>query len=430
MIDRLRLRLAFEIIAALFAVTMLATVMAGWVEAEADLDKALRTGAEQLLKAREAAAHGGSRAPASIYRSPSVPDGPVRADLTERFAAIIARMGSSAAAIVVASGPRTLDLALPVRDGSFLVASLVAPRSMFEFSGWTVGAWLAVVVAGIGGLGLLLAHRMTAGLRVLERFVGAPDDAEGLPPLLPETGAAEGVQVSRLLNALRARMGQTVDQRLRVVAMAAHDMRGPLQRMKLRSEFLSDNERTAWLQDVEEVEAICDGAIRIVKNREVAEPVVALRLDEVVQSVAAELRAVMLPVDILRHSAVLVLAQPLGLKRLLVNIIRNAATHGLGARVTVGVDQDHALVVVDDSGPGIPEDLLERVFDPFFRFVPDDRSPVHGSGLGLSIARGIAEEMGGSIRLANRLEGGLRQEIRLPLAPAPVEPGAFNSPDT
>ena len=415
MISVLRLRLAIEIVAALFAITMVATLVAAYVQTEADLDAALSTFAEQLLSAREAAAHGGRPADGvRVYRASGLPEGTIRADLTARFSAILAMKGSAGDARVMSAGKKTLTIALAGPEDTYLVATMLTPRSLFEFSGFTIAAWLLVLLAGLAAVGVLLATRLTGALDRLKAFVSAPDDADGLPPVQPETGRPEEAQVAQMLNAIRSRWRQSVEQRLRVIAMAAHDMRGPLQRMKFRAEFLNDNERPAWLGDVEEVSAICDEAVRYVKNRPAAEPAVLLRLDEVVAGVVADFRATMQPVDLVRSAHVSVVAQPLALRRLLGNIIGNAATHGGGARVSLVPEGETALLVVEDSGPGLPEELLEKVFDPFFRHEAADRPAVHGSGLGLAIARGIAEQMGGTITLSNRPEGGLRQEVRFP----------------
>ncbi len=415
MTDAIRPRLAIELIAALFAVTALASLAASWVQAEADLDRSLTSVAQQLVETREADTHADTRPGGSAYRVTSLPTGRLRSDLTDRMQAILALRGSSARAMVLDTGPDTLAVALSAPERSFWVISMMKPRPLLSFSPWTIVAWLGLVGLGLGGVSMLLAQRVTASIRLLERFVGAPDGPDGLPPEVPPNGNSESQQVAKLLNALRTRFETTIEARLRVVAMAAHDMRGPLQRMKIRSEFLTDDERRVWLADVEQVEAICDGAIRYVRNREVAEPEIPLQLDEIVVAVVAELRAMLLPVELGRTGKARVLGQPLALRRLLGNLIGNASTHGGGARVSLRVEAGEALIVIDDSGPGIPEELLERVFEPFFRHESDDRPEIVGSGLGLSIARGVAEQMGGSIRLVNRLEGGLRQELRLPV---------------
>ena len=102
---------------------------------------------------------------------------------------------------------------------------------------------------------------------------------------------------------------------------------------------------------------------------------------------------------------------PLALTRALRNLIINAATHGGGAFITVVPQGDTALIRIEDEGPGIPEQIMPRVFEPFFRVDPGRRKSVPGAGLGLAIAKEIVERHGGQLSLHNRLPRGLRQEV-------------------
>jgi signal transduction histidine kinase len=108
---------------------------------------------------------------------------------------------------------------------------------------------------------------------------------------------------------------------------------------------------------------------------------------------------------------------PQGLKRCLGNLVENAVKYGRSARVLVDDDDARLEIRIQDSGPGLPSDQLEKVFEPFYR-VEDSRSrETGGSGLGLTIARGIAEAHGGELSLRNREGGGLEAVVRLPRRP-------------
>jgi signal transduction histidine kinase len=110
-----------------------------------------------------------------------------------------------------------------------------------------------------------------------------------------------------------------------------------------------------------------------------------------------------------------VLASKLRLNRALRNLMINAATHGVRARVKVEASGDSiARIVIEDDGPGIPAGLLDQVFEPFFRADPARRQDIPGAGLGLTIAREIVQRAGGTITIANRPEGGLVQIVELP----------------
>jgi signal transduction histidine kinase len=119
-----------------------------------------------------------------------------------------------------------------------------------------------------------------------------------------------------------------------------------------------------------------------------------------------------MPVRLRATEPTTVASAPMALMRALRNLIINAASHGGGARVSSERQGNEALVVIEDDGPGIPDDVLDRVFEPFFRVDPARRQAIPGAGLGLAIAKEIIDRQGGSIVLFNRAEGGLRQEIR------------------
>jgi signal transduction histidine kinase len=121
-------------------------------------------------------------------------------------------------------------------------------------------------------------------------------------------------------------------------------------------------------------------------------------------------------VTIIKMEAVTISSAPLALTRAFRNLVINAATHGGGAFVTVGMENSAALITIDDEGPGIPDQSMSRVFEPFFRVDPARRKagPGAGAGLGLAIAKEIVERHGGKLTLQNRSPKGLRQEIIFP----------------
>jgi signal transduction histidine kinase len=119
------------------------------------------------------------------------------------------------------------------------------------------------------------------------------------------------------------------------------------------------------------------------------------------------------PVVVADLAALKVHAGPLALKRALRNLILNAATHGGGACITLAREANNAVVTVADDGPGIPPEVLDQVFEPFFRADPARRKTTPGAGLGLAIAREILGRFGGTITVANRQPHGLTQQITL-----------------
>lgn len=207
---------------------------------------------------------------------------------------------------------------------------------------------------------------------------------------------------------------------MRLVAAAGHDMRTPITRMRLRAEFVSDEEeREKWLNDIDELERIADSAILLVREETGAEAPERIQLDDLVENICTELKQQDFDVTLAATHPVNVFAGRLKLNRALRNLIINAATHGVRARVGVGGDGTNAMVTIEDDGPGIPEEVLGQVFEPFFRADPARRQNIPGAGLGLTIAHEIVTRAGGSIQIVNRPGGGLLQTVFLPEAREP-----------
>jgi signal transduction histidine kinase len=192
--------------------------------------------------------------------------------------------------------------------------------------------------------------------------------------------------------------------------------------MRLRAEFLDDDERSQWLHDLDELDRIADSAIQLVREETVGKGTEPIRLDVLVRRICQELVLIDFPVELADLDPVTVRMSPLAFTRALRNLVINAATHGGGAIVSVAECDQIVLVVIDDDGPGIPEKDLSSVFEPFFRVDPARRKHIPGAGLGLAIAKEIIERQGGTLVVENRKPSGLRQtlsfERELAISPA------------
>jgi signal transduction histidine kinase len=293
-------------------------------------------------------------------------------------------------------------LAIPVRDrhprGGILVA---------------LAGWILLVTVGTVGVAVWFAYRITRHLSALER-VAATIDADGVVPLLPESGPAELKATARALNTMTAKLKSAAESRMRLVAAAGHDLRTPMTRMRLRAEFLEEDDRALWLNDLEELDRIADSAIQLVREETQREKIQLLRVDEIINEICRDLALMKASVTVLKMDAVTISSAPLALTRAVRNLVINAATHGGGALVTVGLEDGAASITIDDEGPGIPEQSMSRVFEPFFRVDPARRKSGPGAGLGLAIAKEIVERHGGKLTLQNRSPKGLRQRIVFP----------------
>src|ERR1700720_3242746 len=346
---------------------------------------------------------------AQLVSSPAAGD--PRPDLTNLFQSQLRQNGSDLEIVVT----QPAGITHPVASIKFKSGWLTIPlRTHHREEIWlSLTGWFLLVAIGTVGVALWFAYRITRHLAVLER-VAATIDADGMLPRLPESGPSELKATARALNAMTARLKNAAESRMRLVAAAGHDLRTPMTRMRLRAEFLDEEDRTMWLNDLEELDHIADSAIQLVREETQRERSQLLRVDEIISEICQDLASMKATVTILKMDAVTISSAPLALTRAVRNLVINAATHGGGAFVTVGLKDRVALITIDDEGPGIPEQSMSRVFEPFFRVDPARRKSAPGAGLGLAIAKEIVERHGGKLTLQNRSPKGLRQEIMFP----------------
>jgi signal transduction histidine kinase len=231
---------------------------------------------------------------------------------------------------------------------------------------------------------------------------------------LKETGAREIRGATRAFNAMQERLRRYLDSRTQVLAAMSHDLRTPLTRLRLRVESIDDdNLRQRCIEDLDEMSSMVRGALGVFRGLNDDEPAVPVDIDALaleLQRQHAELGGEVSIVGVARAPYV---AKPLALKRCLGNLVQNAIRHGV--RATIHIEDGAQLILhVCDEGPGIPEDMLEKVFEPFFRLEQSRNRDTGGTGLGLSIARDNAQAHGGSLSLHNRKEGGLEARLVLP----------------
>lgn len=329
-----------------------------------------------------------------------------------------------------------------VMHGGFLAGRIIVGIHLPDGSSWLTVAssmrrprpwhsenFLASFLAMTAAAGFLIVwavRRLTAPVRTLAEAAEALGRDVNAPPL-PETGPTEVATAAAAFNTMAARIRSFVQDRTEMLTAIGHDLRTPITRMKLRAEFIEDDEqRRKMLADLDEMEAMVAATLAFGRDATSAEPVCALDLAELVRTVldeagdahpeAAERLAYQGPAHLT------VRARPLSLKRALANLAGNAVNYAGGAVVTVAPPEPAnaqgraamVRVVVDDDGPGIPPEDLERVFEPFQRLESSRNRETGGVGLGLPIARNILRAHGGDVKLANRAGGGVRATVLLP----------------
>lgn len=244
--------------------------------------------------------------------------------------------------------------------------------------------------------------------------------AEGLgknihQPPLPLDGPTEVRQAAQAFNTMQARLVRYIDDRTQVLSAMSHDLKTPLTRLRLRAELLEDEVlRVRFENDLGEMQAMVTDALEALRGLDgpaKSMPVDVMALLESLQADAAETGRL---VEIEGRAQAPLIGDAARLKRCVGNLLDNALAYGKRAQIRVDDSPESLTLRIRDDGPGIPEDMLERVFDPFFRLEDSRSRDTGGTGLGLSIARNIARAAGGEVSLHNGPQGGLEAALSLP----------------
>ena len=311
-------------------------------------------------------------------------------------------------------GPDALLLLTQVQlqDGAWVSFDTALPR---EAAG--LPARLLLTLAALLAVVLLLSAVAVRWLsRPLQTLAGA---AEALGknihrPPLPEDGPVEVQQAARAFNTMQSRLVRYIEDRTRILGAISHDLKTPLTRLRLRAELLDDAQRAPFERDLSEMQAMVTDALAALRGLDGAAQSVPVDMTALLDSLQADNAEMGREVGIEGHAAAPLLGDPARLRRCIGNLVDNAVVHGRRARIAVE-DGPRALTIrVRDDGPGIPEELLERVFDPFYRLEASRSRDTGGTGLGLSIARNIARAAGGELTLRNHPDGGLEALLLLP----------------
>lgn len=311
--------------------------------------------------------------------------------------------------------------ALELPRGGWLVFSGPLPSPVAERGREALIAFLLMTILA-AALTFWAVRRLTRPLRTLAAAAEALGRDVNAPPL-PEDGPSEIAAAARAFNTMAERIRRFVEDRTLLLTAIGHDLRTPITRMRLRAEFMEDDEQRAkMLRDLDEMEAMVSATIAFGRIASPNEPVSPVDLAELLRTVLDEAGdaspdiAERLTYDGPDHWTVRV--RPQAFKRALANIIGNAVQYGHCAQVRLlppGGGRGFLRIEVNDEGPGIPPEAMPRLMQPFQRLETSRNRETGGVGLGLAIARDILRAHGGDIMLGNRPEGGARVTITLPV---------------
>ena len=280
--------------------------------------------------------------------------------------------------------------------------------------------WLPAVL--LGQLALLIACTWLAvriAIRPLTRLAQAVEtlDPNAHAVHLDEKGPTEVAYAARAFNAMQARIAAYLKERMQLLAAISHDLQTPITRMKLRAEFMDDSsEKDKLWNDLGEMEHLVREGVAYARSIHGAtEESRRTDLDSFLDSLVFDYQDMGKDVQLGGKSAAVIDTRPHALRRVLVNLVDNALKFAGAAELWVETKADGSLSVkVMDRGPGIAEEQLAQVMQPFYRVENSRNRSTGGTGLGLAIAQQLALAIGGALTLSNRVDGGLCAELRLP----------------
>ena len=307
-----------------------------------------------------------------------------------------------------------IHAAVRLQDGTWITADSVKPARPTSWFTRMVRN-LLIVDAAMLVLCFIAVRLVTRPLWVL---AGAAEELGrniDRPPL-PERGANELVRASRALNVMQDRLKRYVQTRMQALAAMSHDLKTPITRMRLRAELLDDPQLKAkFVKDFDALQEMVTSTLDYMRGLgdggELLQPIDVTALISSLKEDAEEAGHVVTVHGDARNP---VMGRSQALKRCLQNLIDNALAYGKRADITVRDEDGMLNIAIRDDGPGIPDGEIERVFEPFYRVESSRNRNSGGSGLGLSIARNIAQAHGGTVRLKNVATGGLEATLRLP----------------
>jgi signal transduction histidine kinase len=329
-------------------------------------------------------------------------DDPHLARFSRRHAQRIARMGAE------------LLIAVEQPGRGWLVEHAPWPRGGDSSLIWRLIGQTLILYAIVLLPVLWIGRRISRPLQTLAAAARDFTPGNGDAPI-EERGPGDVRDVIAAFNALRLRVTAMLDEKDRMLGAIGHDLRTPLAALRVRIESVEDDQDRERMADtIAEMNRTLDDILSLARLGRPSEAPTEVDLTALVDAVVEDFRDLGNDVRFQETSRLTMKLRPSLMRRAVRNLIENAVKYAGAAEVRIESATSEVRIVVADRGPGIPENRLADVFDPFTRLESSRNRETGGIGLGLALARAIVREARGDIRLANRDGGGLEAVIALP----------------
>jgi signal transduction histidine kinase len=304
---------------------------------------------------------------------------------------------------------------IELEDGStaaFFVRMPQEPLGQLEALIPKLLMWMAIIFV----LALVIARMMTSPLRQLDRAVSV---------VIPETGPIELRRVIGSFNDTQERIRRYMIERSSLLAAISHDLRTPITRMRLRAEMLQEPQRSKFVHDLMEMEELVGSSLDLFAELGKSTERQLVDVTALLESITNDWTDTGHEVTLEGAARSVYATEPSMLRRCVNNLVSNGIRYGGSAHIELSDSPTMLRIFIRDHGPGMAEEDLERVFEPFVRLEPSRNRNSGGSGIGLAISRNIARWHGGDVKLRNAPDrSGLIAEISLPRVKAGTVDGA------
>jgi signal transduction histidine kinase len=326
------------------------------------------------------------------------------------------RLGNNYRIFPLPQGDDTDKVGIALPDGAMISAKILPDQRQRPF--W-IGPWMVTLmfaVISVTLLGLWAARALTAPL---SSFAKAAESfsLNGAAAPLPERGPEEIRSVAKALNRMRERISALIDDQTKMLAAISHDLRTPITRMRLRSEFIEDDvHRSRMLSDLDQMRSMLESVLSFLRNDRKLESMTLVDIAITLELVTDQFADMGHRVAYDGPAHAMATVRPDDLHRSVTNLVENAVRFGAEATIRLRMSADTATIDVEDDGPGIADARKRVMLEPFVRGDnARNMDEAAGFGLGLSIAHAIVLAHGGELSLNDRQPHGLIVRIELPV---------------
>jgi signal transduction histidine kinase len=301
---------------------------------------------------------------------------------------------------------------LHLANDDVLEATIGSPH----LPGFVSGIWTSTLLFLVASLTLIgvwagraLASPLSAFARAAEEFSLSRSSAP-----LPENGPEEIRSAARALNRMRERITNLMNDRTRMLAAISHDLRTPITRLRLRSEYIEDlTQRTQTVRDLDQMQSMLESVLSLLRSESPAKPTL-VDVAALLQMVCEQFSDSGHAVTYLGPDRAAFVVRPDEINRAVTNLIENAIRFGTEVEAELSINDNQFVIDVSDNGPGIPDEKKATMLEPFVR--GEEARTMNGTagfGLGLSIAQAIVTAHGGTLLLLDNRPKGLRVRLLL-----------------